>query len=332
MKAGQTSTTAKVIAASTLLLASDPAERALVAPGAAALCRQFLSTTLADRCLGISAATRWTRWMWRLLERHTHPGIMRHYALRKRWIEVQCRLALRQGVRRVIVIGAGLDTLALRLAPEWPEVAWVELDHPATQAFKRHGLDRAGMTLPVNLTLHPVDLSTSPLPAALMQDARPTLVVIEGVLMYLDESDVAALLRDQVRALSTQSVRLIFSHMVRWTEGRAGFRPSSVWVERWLGWRAEPFKWAISPQALLPWLQVQGFEVVLQAEPPFTADMAVPDFGLKGENLVLCEVVATGHDMQSDQPDDTNQGDVPDVAGTCGGGLPVSSTDSSLPT
>lgn len=294
MKAGQASTTAKVIAASTVLLANDPANRAVVAPGAAALCRHFLSTSLADRLLSASATCLWTSWMWRLLERLTHPGIMRHYALRKSWIEAQCRVALQQGVRRVIIVGAGLDTLALRLAPEWPEVAWVELDHPATQSFKRRGLDHAGMTLPANLTLQSVDLSTSPLPAALMLDARATLVVIEGVLMYLNEADVAALLRDQIRAVSRLPVRLIFSHMVGWPDGRVGFRPSSVWVDRWLAWRAEPFKWSIAPQALLPWLRAQGFAVVLQAEPPFSVASLVPrGGGLRGENLVLCEEMRT---------------------------------------
>jgi methyltransferase (TIGR00027 family) len=292
LKAGQASTTAKVIAASTLLLASCPADQTLVPAGAAALCRHFLSTTWVDRCLSRSASSPWTRWLWRGLERLTHPGIMRHYLLRKRWIEAQCRLALQQGVTRVIVMGAGLDTLALRLAPEFPEVAWMEIDHPATQDFKRQGLSQAGLQLPANLTLLSVDLSTSPLPAALLQDTRPTLVVIEGVLMYLEEADVAALLRDQIRALSTARVRLIFSHMVRWPQGRPGFRPSSWWVDQWLAWRAEPFLWTMAPQALAPWLLSLGFEVLQQAEPPFTKDLVEPNDGLKGENLVMC--VATG--------------------------------------
>jgi hypothetical protein len=64
VKAGQASTTAKVIAASTVLLASSPADQALVPAGAAALCCHFLSTTWTDRCLSRSASSPWTRWLW----------------------------------------------------------------------------------------------------------------------------------------------------------------------------------------------------------------------------------------------------------------------------
>jgi methyltransferase (TIGR00027 family) len=288
VKASQASTTAKVIAASTVLLASCPADQALVPAGAAALCRHFLSTNRADRYLGLSVSSPWTRWLWRCLERLTHPGIIRHYLLRKRWIEEQSRLALRQGVGRVIIIGAGLDTLALRLASQYPEVAWLEIDHPATQDFKRQGLAHAGLQLPANFSLLSVDLSTAPLPAALMRDTRPTLVVIEGVLMYLTEADVAALLRDQVRTLSLAPVHLIFSHMVRWPQGPAGFRPNSWWVDRWLAWRDEPFQWTMPPQALKPWLQSLGFALLRNAEPPFTEEAAEPSDCLKGENLVMC--------------------------------------------
>jgi methyltransferase (TIGR00027 family) len=291
VKAGQASTTAKVIAASTLLLANLPEDQFLVPAGAAALSRHFLSTNWTDRCLATSATSAWTQWWWRGLERITHPGIMRHYLLRKDWIEAQCRLALQEGVQRIIVIGAGLDTLALRLAPQWPKVTWVEIDHPATQAYKLRGLTQACLDLSVNLTLKSVDLSISSLPSEMLHDSRRTLVVIEGMLMYLDEANVVDLMRDQVLELSTKSVSLIFSYMVRWTEGRSGFRPSSWLVDRWLSWRAEPFKWTMAPQALPPWLLALGFELLEQSEPPFRRDFASLSGCLRGENLVKCQVI-----------------------------------------
>jgi hypothetical protein len=43
-----------------------------------------------------------------------------------------------------------------------------------------------------------VDLSISSLLSALMHHTRSTLVVIEGMLMCLDEANVAVLVRDQM--------------------------------------------------------------------------------------------------------------------------------------
>lgn len=125
-----------------------------------------------------------------------------------------------------------------------------------------------------------------------MGDPRSTLVIVEGVLMYLEAAQVALLLRDQIRALSPVPVRLVFSHMVRWEDGRSGFRPSSALIDRWLAWRSEPFKWAIPAQAIAGWLRAQGFSVLARAEPPFPVEgFAGGDCALKGENLVLCQSV-----------------------------------------
>ena len=89
--------------------------------------------------------------VWRASESLTHPGILAHYWHRKRWIESRCRVAIKEGVTHVVVIGAGFDTLALRLAGEFPDVRWIELDHPATQGAKQRGLNRGGLAVPSSL-------------------------------------------------------------------------------------------------------------------------------------------------------------------------------------
>jgi len=44
------------------------------------------------------------------------------------------------GVRQVIILGAGLDARPMRLAPVLPGVRFFEVDHPATQKHKVEGL------------------------------------------------------------------------------------------------------------------------------------------------------------------------------------------------
>ena len=137
MKPAQASSTAKLIAASTILLASDPLTLEQVDPDAAAWCAQLLSGNKMDRALAWSAGYRPTAHVWKWLEQHTHPGIVSHFAWRKRWIAQRCRLALAEGFERVVVLGAGLDTLALGLSQITPKVEWIEIDHPASQRAKQ---------------------------------------------------------------------------------------------------------------------------------------------------------------------------------------------------
>ncbi len=71
------------------------------------------------------------------------------------------------GVDQYIVLGAGLDTFAYRnRAPELPLRIW-EVDHPATQAWKRQLLDAAQVGVPPNLTFVPVDFERDTLASAL---------------------------------------------------------------------------------------------------------------------------------------------------------------------
>lgn len=289
MNPAQASSTAKLIAASTILLASDARSASQVAPGAAALCKQFLSCSRADRWLARSAAQPLTRWIWRALEKLILPGIVAHYWRRKRWIEACCRRAIGEGYERVVVLGAGLDTLGLRLANEFPYLDVIEIDHPATQAAKRAGLPDDATVPAANLRLMPIDLSTTPLPMALLDDGKASFYIIEGVLMYLSPAEIDRLFAT-LRQLSSGRVRIVFSFMTKWADGSAGFRPRSWLVECWLAWRDEPFTWAIAPEAMEDFLAKRGFqleEMALTQELSTPAAIGAPG-ALDGEHLVVC--------------------------------------------
>jgi methyltransferase (TIGR00027 family) len=97
--------------------------------------------------------------------------------------------AVSRGVRRYLVLGAGLDTFAYR-NPYPPDVLRVlEVDHPATQAWKRKLLANAGIPLPESLTFVPVDFETQRLDERLgeagLRDDEPVFCAWLGVTMYL---------------------------------------------------------------------------------------------------------------------------------------------------
>lgn len=76
-------------------------------------------------------------------------------AARSRYAEDQIAQAVAEGVRQCVVLGAGLDTFACRNPHS--ELHVFEVDHPATQAWKRGQLQEAGIAIPASLTFVPVN-------------------------------------------------------------------------------------------------------------------------------------------------------------------------------
>ncbi|PRY22408.1 class I SAM-dependent methyltransferase [Pseudosporangium ferrugineum] len=77
-------------------------------------------------------------------------------AARSRFAEDALAAAVVRGARRVVILGAGLDTFAYR--NPYPGLEVVEVDHPDTQAWKRRRLREAGIEVPPTVTYVPVDL------------------------------------------------------------------------------------------------------------------------------------------------------------------------------
>ena len=77
-------------------------------------------------------------------------------AARSRIAEDALSKAVERGVRQVVILGAGLDTFALR-NPHAARISIYEVDHPTTQAWKRQRLVQAQLAPPPWLTFVPVD-------------------------------------------------------------------------------------------------------------------------------------------------------------------------------
>jgi methyltransferase (TIGR00027 family) len=117
-------------------------------------------------------------------------------ALRTRGIDAAWDDARCGGASQLVILGAGLDARAFRL-PGLSDVRVFEVDHPATQAFKR---ERArGLRSPARaLTFVPVDFARDDLGTALraagLSDAERSFWIWEGVTNYLPHEATAATL------------------------------------------------------------------------------------------------------------------------------------------
>jgi methyltransferase (TIGR00027 family) len=106
---------------------------------------------------------------------------------RSRYAEDNLRRSFERGLRQYVLLGAGLDTFAYR--NPYKELRVFEVDHPATQEWKRELLGRSGIALPENLTFAPVDFETQALAdqlrAAGFDFAAPSFFGWLGVVPYL---------------------------------------------------------------------------------------------------------------------------------------------------
>jgi methyltransferase (TIGR00027 family) len=119
-------------------------------------------------------------------------------AVRTRIAEDALAAAVARGVRQVVVLGAGLDTYAYRGTAD-SSVRIFEVDHPATQDWKRRRLADAAITPPPALTFVPLDFERETLGAGLgragFDPNQRTFFTWLGVVPYLTERSVLATLR-----------------------------------------------------------------------------------------------------------------------------------------
>lgn len=121
-------------------------------------------------------------------------------AARARVAEDALAAAVARGVRQYVILGAGLDTFALR--NPHPTLRVFEVDHPRTQEWKRRILRDEGLA-PLRLTFVPLDFEkqdlVEELRAAGLDPAQPTFFSWLGVIMYLERRAIEGTLRAVVR-------------------------------------------------------------------------------------------------------------------------------------
>ena len=123
----------------------------------------------------------------------THPvlaGARAQVTCRSRYAEDSLARGIERGIGQYVLLGAGLDTFAYR-SPLAGRVRVFEVDHPATQDYKRGAL-----LAPSGAVFVPVDFARDSLATALDQagfdPTQPAFVSWLGVTMYLEKAAIEA--------------------------------------------------------------------------------------------------------------------------------------------
>jgi methyltransferase (TIGR00027 family) len=194
------------------------------------------------------------------------------FALRHRYAEDRLALAVTSGVRQLVLLGAGLDTLALRRPDLTERIRVFEVDHPDTQRWKRARLAELGLEAR-RVTYVPVDFERERLEDRLVASGvrldEPLFVTWLGVLQYLERAAADAIF-DWVAARPPGS-ELAFDLIMRHDLVDGDERTMSEMVDANSAARGEPWRTLVDPVALESDLRARGFETVERLTPALAA-------------------------------------------------------------
>ena len=245
----KSSHTAHTVLAGTWLTYCSPDRRHLVSPEIGEWAGQALSA-LGHPYAWLLRNSLARRMAYRA-ESRVLPGVCAHYGARKTEIERQLEEIEPEAL---LILGAGFDGLAARQAKR---IRTMELDQPGTQIEKSRLLERMGNP-PVELIPGDANhLTDSLLTGIHKQLPSRTLVVIEGMLMYLPPERIGPLLAE-LRPIASH---LIVTLMDLDPRGRPAFGGSQDEVDRFLARADEPFLSGFRPIEVPALFSAAGWEV-----------------------------------------------------------------------
>lgn len=184
---------------------------------------------------------------------------------RSRCTEDRLADAIARGITQYVILGAGLDTFAYR-SEHTPYIQIFEVDHPATQEWKRRRLADAGIAVPPTLTFVPADLEAEPPTDALaragLDPARPAFVSWLGVTMYLTREAIDRTLAP-IGELSP-GTEVIVDHVLPAELRDADGRAYVEMVMPFAAGQGEPWLTCLGPRDMASLLAGHGFEVAEQ--------------------------------------------------------------------
>jgi len=190
------------------------------------------------------------------------PGARSSGIARTRLIDDYVSASLREGVDQIIILGAGFDCRAYRIAGiEMTRV--FEVDHPATLSKKKESVRRIFGALPKHVVYVDVDFMTQPLGQALhdagLNAYKRCFFIWEGVTNYLTEQAVDSTLS---YIGSVRGSRTVFTYVHRGVlDGSATFEGTRH-VRKTLQRAGETWTFGLYPKDLHAYLAERGLDLV----------------------------------------------------------------------
>ena len=220
---------------------------------------------LSSRPWRIICKNRFLDWLvFRQLLRELHP-IEAQILARSRYAEDQLEKSIAAGTNQYVIVGAGLDSFALRHREHATTLKIYELDHPASQGSKKGRLARLGIDLPANLELIPVDFEKENVADALARSSytrdQPAFYSWLGTIHYLSRD---AIFRTLVSIASFAAARseIVFDYGIPRESVDPADLPVRDALDRFAARRGEPLVTSFDPMTFPREVCDLGFELL----------------------------------------------------------------------
>lgn len=135
---------------------------------------------------------------------------------RAKYAEDSLKLAIQQGVKQYVILGAGMETFAFREPELMEQLQVYEVDHPTTQAFKQQRLSELGWEIPAHLEFIPADFSKEKLADVFKRSSydsdKNAFFSWLGVTYYLSNHTVLDTLRS-ISAIAPKGSAVVFDYI-----------------------------------------------------------------------------------------------------------------------
>lgn len=226
-------------------------------------------------------------------------GMYEYVIARTKTIDAEFKRALGQGFEQILIFGAGFDSRGIRLASNAKNVRIFELDAPLTQGAKIERYNQKRIKIPDNLVFVPIDFDRESLHKRLSQEGfkrdRPTLFILEGLIMYLQPESVDSTFR-VIKEFSGAGSRIVFDYIYSSVLRRENLYEGEREIHISVAGNGEGFCFGIEKGHTDEFLSLYGFKTEKIMDDTALEDMFFRD--ARGElvgrvNKTHCIVIAT---------------------------------------
>ncbi|HZS44646.1 MAG TPA: SAM-dependent methyltransferase [Blastocatellia bacterium] len=229
-------------------------ERILNDPHAADLLQQPLTKAIGRSRL---LAYLYSLWFSRFA-----PGAQVTLVTRARLADDIASELAKDGLRQIVVLGAGFDLMPLRRRYELQDATIFEMDHPATQLAKRTSI---GNIAPGNVRFIPVNFEDEDFGEKLVSNGfdpnEKSLFLWLGVTYYLTSEAVEKTL-ERLSILCKPGTNLVFDYLLASVLDGTTTDKAALNHAKFIGRLGEPWLWGIYPEQISGFIGRFGFKLI----------------------------------------------------------------------